>query len=241
MLGKRITLHPALILVALHETPLTNYQGHPKSYCCEDFCDTGGFILETCFYFPFTTAKSCTGFGAEHEELMRDVRRQQQIIALAWDRPDDSNRITVSRSGGPVLDYRLSDKVIDSLHSAVLWGSRIFFAAGAAKVHAPASKKFLMDAADAGKLDELVPRANMLPGRLSFTSAHIMGGCGMGASPADSVTDSRGRVHGVPWLFVADSSLFPRCSEVNPYVTIMALADRVAEGIAADAGRLLNR
>lgn len=61
----------------------------------------------------------------------------------------------------------------------------------------------------------------------------------MGSDPRSSVTDSWGRVHGVPWLRVADSSLFPRCSEINPYITVMALADRVAEGIVADAGELL--
>lgn len=61
-----------------------------------------------------------------------------------------------------------------------------------------------------------------------------MGGCRMGSDTATSVTDPWGRVHGVPWLYVADSSLFPRCSEVNPYVTVMALADRVAERVRAD-------
>jgi len=35
------------------------------------------------------------------------------------------------------------------------------------------------------------------------------GGCGMGRDASDSVTDAWGRVHGVPWLRVADSSLFP--------------------------------
>jgi len=54
----------------------------------------------------------------------------------------------------------------------------------------------------------------------------------MGADPATSVTDAWGQVHGVPWLFVADSSLFPRCSEVNPYLTVMALAERVAERVS---------
>ena len=53
----------------------------------------------------------------------------------------------------------------------------------------------------------------------------------MGESAADSVTDSWGQVHGTPWLYVADASLFPRCSEVNPYLTVMALADRVAERV----------
>ncbi len=53
----------------------------------------------------------------------------------------------------------------------------------------------------------------------------------MGADERTSVTDAWGQVHGIPWLFVADSSLFPRCSEVNPYVTVMALANRVAQRV----------
>jgi choline dehydrogenase-like flavoprotein len=60
-----------------------------------------------------------------------------------------------------------------------------------------------------------------------------MGGCGMG-----TVTDSRGIVNGLPWLRVADASLFPDSLEINPYLTIMALADRVAEGIRQDAAVL---
>jgi choline dehydrogenase-like flavoprotein len=67
-----------------------------------------------------------------------------------------------------------------------------------------------------------------------------MGGCGMGASAADSVTDSWGRVHGSKGLFVADSSLFPDSLEINPYLTVMALADRAAERIREDAGALLG-
>ena len=43
----------------------------------------------------------------------------------------------------------------------------------------------------------------------------------------DSVTDSWGRVHGIPWLRVADASLFPDSLEINPYLTVMGLADRV--------------
>jgi choline dehydrogenase-like flavoprotein len=46
-------------------------------------------------------------------------------------------------------------------------------------------------------------------------------------------------VHGAPWLYVGDSSLFPKASEINPYVTVMALADRVAEHIRDHAGELL--
>ena len=56
----------------------------------------------------------------------------------------------------------------------------------------------------------------------------------MGRSATDSVTDAYGRVHGHSWLRVADASLFPDSLEINPYLTIMALADRVADGIKED-------
>ena len=46
-------------------------------------------------------------------------------------------------------------------------------------------------------------------------------------------------VHGVPWLFVADASLFPRCAAVNPYLTVMGLADRTAERVRARVPELL--
>ena len=75
-------------------------------------------------------------------------------------------------------------------------------------------------------------------GKISVSAAHLMGGCGMGREASDSVTDSRGVVHGRPWLRVADSSLFPDSLEINPYLTIMALAGRVAEGVREDAGAL---
>ena len=61
----------------------------------------------------------------------------------------------------------------------------------------------------------------------------------MGIGPNDSVTDSYGRVHGMPWLFVADASLFPNSLEINPYITIMALADRAAQRIREEAPVLL--
>jgi choline dehydrogenase-like flavoprotein len=61
----------------------------------------------------------------------------------------------------------------------------------------------------------------------------------MGRDAATAVTDGGGRIHGFPWLRVADSSLFPDSLEINPYLTIMALADKVAEEIRDEAGTLL--
>jgi choline dehydrogenase-like flavoprotein len=119
--------------------------------------------------------------------------------------------------------------------------ARIFFAAGATRVHAPAGPNFFVEAHEQDRLDELVPVTGFTSGKVSVSSAHPMGGCRMGDGPADSVTDAWGRVHGVPWLFVSDASLFPKSAEINPYITIMALADRVAEGVRARLPELLHR
>jgi choline dehydrogenase-like flavoprotein len=147
--------------------------------------------------------------------------------------------VTLDTNGDPVVDYTVTESVLDTLHASMLASARVFFAAGAKRVHAPAGKTFFIDAADADRIDELIPRTNVKPGKISITSAHLMGGCAMGRDASDSVTDGWGRVHGVPWLYVADSSLFPQCSDVNPYVAVMGLADRVAEGILKNAGELL--
>jgi choline dehydrogenase-like flavoprotein len=238
-LGRYLTLHPALILVGEHPQEISNFHGHPKSFYCDEFWEQEKFLLETCMYFPFVTAKNLIGFGAEHSQLMQAFRRLQMILVLAVDPALESNRVVVDGDGEAVIDYTMGPSVLDSLHRSMIASARIFFAAGASRVHAPAGVSFYIDRRDADRVEEMIPRSNVIPGKISVASAHIMGGCRMGRDASDSVTDSWGRVHGSKGLFVGDSGLFPRASEINPYVTIMALADRVAEHIRTHAGELL--
>ncbi|MGQ0646445.1 MAG: GMC family oxidoreductase N-terminal domain-containing protein [Gemmatimonadaceae bacterium] len=228
-LGRGFTCHPAHILVAEHDREITNDVGHPKSYFLDRAAEEG-FVLETCMYFPFITAKNLTGFGAEHSALMNAFPRLQMILVLACDKAVPQNRITVDRTGKPVVHYTFTPEVIRSMVAATRTSARIFFAAGAQRVHAPSADPPLIERHDAYRLDDLIAHDHFLPGRISVSAAHLMGGCGMGLQ-GTAVTDSRGRVHGVPWLRVADSSLFPDSLEINPYLTIMALADRVAEDL----------
>lgn len=60
-----------------------------------------------------------------------------------------------------------------------------------------------------------------------------MSSCRIGHSPRDSVTDPDGRVHGVPGLWVTDSSAMPSATGANPQLTLMALARRTATRMAA--------
>jgi cholesterol oxidase len=65
------------------------------------------------------------------------------------------------------------------------------------------------------------------------TTAHILGGCVMGASPAEGVVDHQGRVFGYPGLYVADGSVIPANLNVNPSLTITALAEYILSHIPA--------
>lgn len=233
-LGEGFTCHPAFILVGEHESAITNDVGHPKSY----FVDRGeeeGYVLETCMYFPFTTAKNLTGFGEEHSRMLRAFPRLQMILVLACDRATAGNRISVDRAGRPVVHYRFTPQVVDSMVAATRAAARIFFAAGAVRVHAPTADPHIIERSEGDVIDRRITAEHFLPNTTTVSAAHLMGGCGMGRDARDSVTDAWGRVHGAPWLRIADASLFPDSLEINPYLTIMALADRVAERILEES------
>ena len=231
-LGRYFTCHPALTLVAQHDRPIINYYGFPKTYYCDDFEEQDDFILETCMYFPFTTAKSLAGFGAPHSAMMADFRRLQMILVLVSDEAEADNRITAGfrRKSGASLRIlrahaRRAGRLAAHRRQDLLrrWRGK--------RVHAPAADRFLIEQEDRHRVDALIDRQHLKLGKISIQSAHPMGGCRIGSDPTNSVTDDRGKVHGLDWLHVADGSLFPGSSGVNPYVTIMALADRVAESL----------
>jgi choline dehydrogenase-like flavoprotein len=82
-------------------------------------------------------------------------------------------------------------------------------------------------------------RALLATGRVSFTqrigiqgTAHACGTLVAGNDARDSVVDAQGRVHGLTGLYVADGSVLPRVSRVNPSLTIYAWALRVGDLIA---------
>ena len=90
-----------------------------------------------------------------------------------------------------------------------------------------------------GDFSKFISSKYFLLNKVPVASAHLQGGCRMGNDPQNSVTNEWGQVHGHPWLYVADGSLFPDSSHVNPYLTIMALADRVGEKILSQTSVVL--
>src|SRR4029453_1825681 len=93
-------------------------------------------------------------------------------------------------------------------------------------------------------LEAFIARASEIPlraGGVRLFSAHQMGTPRMGTDPAASVADPRGELHDVPGVWVGDGSAFPTSSGTNPMISIMALAHRTAEAIAADRSGTTTR
>lgn len=66
----------------------------------------------------------------------------------------------------------------------------------------------------------------------SWGTAHQMGTCRMADSERKGVVDPQGKVWEAEGLYVADASVFPSASGVNPMVTNMAISDWISRGIA---------
>ncbi|WP_308462364.1 GMC family oxidoreductase [Mesorhizobium sp. INR15] len=62
-------------------------------------------------------------------------------------------------------------------------------------------------------------------------TAHQAGTLRFGENPTDSVLDRDCKVHGIDNLYVTDASFFPSIGAVNPTLTIIANALRVADRI----------
>ena len=74
--------------------------------------------------------------------------------------------------------------------------------------------------------------ARVRPRDVKAMAFHPLGTARAGAHPPRAVVDPDLQVHGVGGLYVADGSAVPSSPQVNPQVTIMALAVRLGRALA---------
>lgn len=106
--------------------------------------------------------------------------------------------------------------------------------------HASAPKAFMPEATELA--NEFSRQIGGVPGTMltetllgSPSTAHILGGACMGASPDEGVIDHRHRVFGYDGLYVIDGAAMSANPGVNPSLTITAMAERAMSYIPARA------
>ncbi|MGR4065395.1 MAG: GMC family oxidoreductase N-terminal domain-containing protein, partial [Vulcanimicrobiaceae bacterium] len=238
--GKRTFLHPTLVSAALMPYEVHPYAGAPQSVFSEHFLyvdpidGPAGYKLEVPPLHPILTSTNVPGFGAGHQAFMSNMRSASAIIALLRDGFNDQSQggtVELNSDGTPVLDYPISGFLWEGARRALQTMAEIQFAAGAKSVY-PLHE----DAAPYPSLDRARAAIAGLPMevlRTRVASAHVMGGCAMGADPKTAVVDANGSHHQVENLSVFDGSVFPTSLGANPQLSIYAVVARNATRLAA--------
>ncbi len=238
-LGTRTFLHPVTVSAAVMPEVVAAYAGAPQSIYSDHFLHTQplngpiGFKLEVPPAHPVLTATTLSGFGAEHARLMSQFPHVQVIIALMRDgfhSQSAGGTVGLRGDGTPLLDYPITPYVWEGARRSLRTMAEIQFAAGASHVLPIHDAAHLVSTvAQAHAMIDALPMEIL---RAFLTSAHVMGGCRMGADPANAVIDGDGRHHQLENLYVFDGSAFPTSIGANPQLSIYGIVARNATKLA---------
>jgi choline dehydrogenase-like flavoprotein len=238
--GKRLFLHPVVIMSAQMEEPVEAWAGAPQAAYSRHFIDRGadkmGYFLEVPPLYPMIAATVLPGFGVPHQRLMERLPYTQVTIALTADGflPGDVGGTV--RLGDPKerrvhIEYPLRPWLWEAFRDACRTMAQVQFAGGAREVLSLHASPVRLRPGD--DIERLLGAAPWEAGRVRVATAHQMGGCCMGKDPEKSVVDSSLRYHALDNLFVVDGSVFPTSLGVNPQETIFGLARLRAAAVAA--------
>ena len=166
--------------------------------------------------------------GAEHRELMLDARHLATFGVMVCDTARGSVRTIAGR---PLIRYDLAPDDARRFADGLALLARIWFAAGATEVVVPVRGVPTLRDGDTTPLR----KARVRPRDLSLMAFHPLGTARAGADPAHAVLDAGQTVHGVAGLHVSDASAVPSATLVNPQITIMTLAVRLAYRLLGQA------
>ena len=223
-----LRIRPGGLVGAAAGGPLRRVRGQGDGY---------GMLIETGQYAPGLVGSASPWISAaDHKERMENFRFGATFISLTRDH--GAGTVMTDADGEAIPLYSVTDeRDVTNLRKGLDVQARLHEAAGAHTIVGLAGSAPTWRRGD--DFEGFVAGIQRIPFRAGghkMFSAHQMGTCRMGPDPSASVADPRGELHDTPGVWIGDASAFPTPSGTNPMITIMALARRTAEAIAADAG-----
>jgi choline dehydrogenase-like flavoprotein len=185
-------------------------------------------IFESWFNPVGTQALMMPGWFSDHYANMRRYAYLGCIGVVVGSQSNGRVK-TGFRGRGMKLDYVPTQADLQLLLKGTKLAGRIHFASGATRVMPMTFRSLSYSSADELDAIDDVVRDNT---DIALHTSHPMGGNAISRDRARGVVDERFRVHGTENLYVCDASVFPSASTVNPQLTVMALAEYAAAGIA---------
>ncbi len=209
-LGRNLSLHPATAAFALMDERVDMARGVPQSFYIDEFA-AEGIMFEGVAGPPAYAAMSLPLSGARHARAMAEYPHLAQFGLMV----SDSSRGRVRSLGArPMIRYDLAHEDLLKFRAGLGRLRELFLAAGAREVYLP--------------LPEGVRAEQARARDLKLMAFHPLGTARADARPSHGVSDGELAVHGVSGVYVADGSVVPSALGVNPQMTIMALATRLA-------------
>lgn len=229
-LGRNLSIHPGGGLLAMFPQDQSEpWRAIPQGY----FVESDGIADELVKFegssAPPQLAAALFPFrGAELTRWMDQWARVGQFGFMVHDAGVGS--VCAGPYGRPLIRYSLTPRVVAAFRNATSVLAELMLRGGAQEVSVPldgVGSVFTIEQARAIRQRSLGPRA------VQSIGFHPLGTARMGGSPDQAVVDFDHQVFGFDNLYVADGSCVPSSLGVNPQVTIMAMALRAADVIAA--------
>jgi choline dehydrogenase-like flavoprotein len=221
-IGRNLALHPATMLAGRFDEDVFAWHGVLQSAAVHEFHESDGVLIEATSTPPGMGSMVFPGYGAE---LLSWLDRAPQVATFGAMVADRGVGSVLSARGETLLRYNISRTDVAKLVVAIEAMGRLLFAAGAVEVLTGLPGATTVTSLPA--LQDALRRSN--PRSLHLAAFHPTGTAAAGADAQLCPVDETGRLRGVDGVWVADASILPSCPEVNPQLSIMALALAVAD------------
>ncbi len=239
-IGRGIVLHPSMPIMGRFSHHIDVLNGTEASVYVDDRLATRGYALESMADQPLYAAITSPGPALHSYEMIKGFRNLAGFGVMLVDTPQRGNRIQLDESGGPEIDYTLSDADKRRFAEGVAEAIRIMFKAGANEVYLPTTENILgLGSATSGVQPQILTSPDQativeknlqfIPNRTMVTSAHMQATDKMGASPENSVVGQDFHIWGTRNLYVVDGSIFPTSVGANPMQSIYTIAKIFAD------------
>ncbi len=223
-LGENLTIHPALNFAGLFPYRTREKMFVPQALGVFDL-PTNDFVLEG---YTFSIEALPTALGLYGERLQEIIDHLDFFASFSALIRDCTKGSLLFRKAKAIPKYYIDRRTREICKEATLLMSEIFFDAQARRVFTPIRGfESLSQRDDLLRLKKSSPSAQ----KYTLSAHHPLGTCQMGTSPDNSVVDAMGKVWGIDALYIVDGSTIPGPIGVNPQVTIMANAIRIAREI----------
>ncbi len=188
-----------------------------------------GIKFEALGYDMAVAAMRAKGVGSSLVRDIEDLAHHAHWGAAI--RARARGRVSLFR-GRPSVKLRLTDEDMFRVRRGVSVLGQMLLAAGAEYVE-PGVYGWKDRVSDRAEMERFEQTGPLDRGAYMMAATHMFGTCAMGSNPARSVVGLDFRHHTVDRLYVADSSVFPTNTGVNPQTSIIALATMCARRILA--------